>query len=128
MISGLLWQHGFPLAKSLSAAAILCATLTAFFDIRENLAILKVLSTSVTQEHDRLVRAVNAAAMRKWWLFSITTILLSFAFVGMGNYRTVTGLLLLLTSMFFFATGIVGLIGSSWRRDATLERTAEPMG
>jgi hypothetical protein len=127
MIGGLLWQYGSPLTKPLGAAAILCATLTAFFDFRENLAILRVLSTSATQKQDRLVRAVNAAAVRKWYLFSITTVLLSIAFVGIGDYRTVAGLLLLLTGTAFFVTGMVGLIGS-WRRDATLEWTAMPMG
>lgn len=84
-IGYLMWQRGFPLAKPLGAIAMLSGTLTALFDVRKNLAILKILPMPAVPEYDRLVQAVNAAATRKWWFFSITMILIVFAFASLPS-------------------------------------------
>jgi hypothetical protein len=118
------------LAQVLGVLLVLCTTLTAFFDVRENMAILKVLASlraPVGQNEARLLRAVNFAALAKWRLFSVTMILLCVFLLQWTDFRTVTGFVLLLSSLLFLATSGAAAIGA-WRRDAVLELTASPMG
>jgi hypothetical protein len=126
LISILLWRRNFRFAKALGVFAGLCATLAALLDVRENLAILKVLSVSPTPENDPLVLAVRHAAVPKWALLFVAMILLSFVFLGRRDWHQRSGLPFLVTGLLFILTGSIGLIGLT-TREALLELILIPM-
>ena len=126
LISVLLGQRSFRFAKALGLCAGLCATLAALLDVRENLAILKVLSASPTQENNPLVLAVRHAAVPKWTLLFVAMILLSLVFLGRRHWRLMSGLPFLGTGLLFIITGSIGLIGLT-TREALLELILIPM-
>src|SRR5215210_2743540 len=126
LISVLLWRRSFRFAKALGVFAGLCATLAALLDVRENLSILKVLSTSPTPENNPLVHAVRHAAVPKWALLFVAMILLSLVFLGRRDWRLRSGLPFLGTGLLFILTGWIGLIGLT-TQDALLELIVMPM-
>jgi hypothetical protein len=126
LISVLLGRRSFRFAKALGLCAGLCATLAALLDVRENLAILKVLSASPTPENDPLVHAVRHAAVPKWALLFVAMILLSFVFLGRRDWRLMSGLPFLGTGLLFMLTGSIGLIGLT-TSEAAVELIQIPM-
>jgi hypothetical protein len=124
LISILLTRRRFPFAKGLGVFAGLCATLAALLDVRENLAILRVLTASPTPDNDPLVQAVLHAAVLKWTLLFIAMIILSFVILGRRDRNTKSGFVFLLPGLFLL-TGTIGLIGIG--QDAMLEWIEMPM-
>jgi hypothetical protein len=116
LISVLLWHRTISLAKVLAVMAGLCATLAAVADIRENLAILEVLSVPAVQDNDPLVQTVRFAATFKWVLLYTAMIPLAFVFIGREDGRAHHGAIdraiFFLTGLYFLMAATVGLIGT----------------
>jgi hypothetical protein len=116
LVSVLLWHRNFPLAKVLAVIAGTCATLAAVADVRENLAILEVLSARAVQDNDPMVQAVRISALAKWTMLFVAMIPLAFAFIGRedrrAHHNTIVRFLLPLPGWLFLIAGCVGLLGT----------------
>jgi len=116
LISALLWWHGLPGAKSLALIAGLCATLAAVLDVRENLAILQVLSAPAVQDNDAMVQTVRNAAIAKWFMVWAAVIPSALVFLGRRYDRTHHGamdrIIFPLPGLFFLVAGIFGAIAT----------------
>jgi hypothetical protein len=126
LVGVLLGRRRFPLAKALAFFSVACATLAAILDVRENLAILKVLKASPAPGNDALAQAVRASAVPKWALLFVAMALLSFAFLGRKDWRSRSSLILMLPGLLFLLTSAVGLL-SLLTRESMLELTQVPM-
>lgn len=98
-----------PVPKVLAAAAGLCATAAAAFDVVENLAILRVLKHTAEPLYDGLARQIYSAAIWKWGLLFVAMFLLSFVFIGRRDWASARGVLYMLPGLGFFLAAVLGL-------------------
>lgn len=108
LMSVLLTQRRLRLALPLGVAALLCTTLVAWFDIREDLAILAVIRAAPNLT-DAMVSLIRHYSEMKWTLCFGLIILLSFIFVPRRDFETWTGKLSALAGLCFIAASLIGL-------------------
>jgi hypothetical protein len=83
-----------PEGRAMAIAAAILGLATAVFDVIENLAILRVVDTSLDRTTQSMIDAIRYPSLMKWTLASLTLVLLGVLFArrrGMGA-RIVGGL------------------------------------
>jgi hypothetical protein len=92
-LSGALALRKFPYAFVVGIAVAVCASAAAYFDVRENLEILKTLKTPLDDSARPSIGICRAAALLKWILIFLAVALLSALFLKwLGLLLLVTGL------------------------------------
>lgn len=72
----------FPRARLMAATAAASGVAASVFDVRENLAILRILDVPLNQTTQAMVDAIRSAALSKWTLAFFTTALFAALFVA----------------------------------------------
>ncbi len=86
--------------KTVGMAAVICAVGAAAFDVRENLAILRILDVPLEGTTAAMMNAIRTASAAKWLLSAVTLALLSAHFLRDSRWvRRIVGALLLLGAM-----------------------------
>ncbi|MBV8845392.1 MAG: hypothetical protein JO307_21495 [Bryobacterales bacterium] len=67
-------------ARVAGTAAIICALATAFFDVTENIAILRILDVPLRRTTPAMINAIRSASAAKWALSAVTLGLISVLF------------------------------------------------
>jgi hypothetical protein len=96
-VSLLLARRSNAWAVYLAFVATVCAVTAALFDVRENMAILKLLAE--TPPDQLTVNAVRFAATIKWILIFVTSAILALTFLGSDRWVSLIGVLLTLTAL-----------------------------
>lgn len=92
-------------------AAAVCGLAAAGFDVRENLAILRILDLRLDQTTAAMMNAIRSASAAKWSLSAVTLILLStYFFLDRRWSRRVIGALLVAGAGF----QVYGLVDNAW--------------
>ena len=71
----------FPRARLISATAAIAGIATAVFDVRENLAILRIVDVPLNRTTQAMVDAIRTAGSTKWLLAYFTTALFAILFL-----------------------------------------------
>jgi len=71
----------FPRARLISATAAVSGLVTGVFDVRENLAILRIVEVPLNRTTQAMVDAIRLAGLTKWMLAFFTTTLFALLFI-----------------------------------------------
>ena len=107
-ISVLLFRRNCPWARYLALMALITGVTAAAFDVRENLAMLKVLDCFPCNPGPVLINTINDSALAKWCTSFVTIGLLAIAFQDLPSN------LARWISITFALTALLGLVGL-WR-------------
>jgi hypothetical protein len=110
LLAVLLARRNVPGSRLLGMAALLFASLTAWFDIRENRAILEIINAWQTIDNNS-VAPVSGYSQLKWSMAFATTLLLSALFVPRKDLDTGTGKLSTVAGLGLAGSAIAGWIG-----------------
>jgi hypothetical protein len=107
-ISVLLFRRNCPWARYLALMALVTGVTAAAFDVRENIAMLKVLDCFPCDPGPFLINTINDSALAKWCTSFVTIGLLAIAFQDLPSN------LARWISITFTLTALLGLVGL-WR-------------
>jgi hypothetical protein len=110
LLAVLLASRNVPGSRALGLAALLFASLAAWFDILENRAILEIINAWQTIDNNS-VAPVSGYSQLKWSTAFAATLLLSALFVPRKDFDTGTGKLSTVTGLALAGSAIAGWIG-----------------
>jgi hypothetical protein len=105
----LIMRRTLPGALPLAVAMFFCATLAAWFDVREDLAILNVVSAAENVGDDMVVLISHYSGI-KWTALFLAMLILSVVFIPRKDWGTLAGKLSTLAGLCFVASGLIGLV------------------
>jgi hypothetical protein len=98
-----LLSRGAGWARVAGAAAMVCAAATGFFDLLENLAILRILDVPLRFTTAGMIHAIRSASTAKWVLAGVTLALLSTLFLKRRGWLSrAAGGLFIVSAVFIF--------------------------